>query len=88
LLLGVSSCKQKKTEPWVSLFDGQTLDGWEIKNGNASYTIINEEIIGTTVMDSPNTFLCTTTMYSDFILFRLEVIVFRIIMRVKYMVIK
>ncbi len=68
LLLGANSCKPKKNEPWISLFDGQTLDGWELKNGNAPYTIINEEIIGTTVMDSPNTFLCTTALYSDFIL--------------------
>ena len=43
---------------WLPLFDGKTLDGWEKKGGNATYTVEDSMIVGTTVARSPNTFLC------------------------------
>jgi hypothetical protein len=67
----VSSCSEKSLEkdvPWVSLFDGQTLDGWHIKGGNASYEVTDGTITGTSKMDTPNTFLCSDEVYDDFIL--------------------
>src|SRR5438045_7309513 len=51
--------------PWISLFDGKTLDGWTIKGGNATYKIDGDAIVGTTVERSPNTFLCRGP-YGDF----------------------
>src|SRR5215471_6782861 len=51
--------------PWISLFDGQTLDGWTIKGGQATYKVEDGAIVGTTVARSPNTFLCRGP-YSDF----------------------
>ncbi|MDH5608284.1 MAG: DUF1080 domain-containing protein, partial [Cyclobacteriaceae bacterium] len=54
--------------PWVSLFNGKDLTGWEQKGGVARYTIEDGAIVGTTVPASPNTFLCTKEKYGDFIL--------------------
>ena len=61
------SC-QKKTEPWVQLVQDNSMEGWEVKNGNAAYEINGQTVIGTTKLDSPNTFLCTKEHYDDFIL--------------------
>ena len=53
---------------WKPLFDGKTLDGWEVKGGFAKYEVADGMIVGTTVEGSPNTFLCTKKSYGDFIL--------------------
>ena len=50
------------------LFNGKTLDGWEVRSGFAKYHVEDGEIIGTTVEGSPNTFLCTKKPYGDFVL--------------------
>ncbi len=62
------SCSEKREIPWVSLFDGKTLTNWEIRNGSSTYVIKEGQIIGTTKFGSPNTFLCTNEIFSDFIL--------------------
>src|SRR5471030_3182598 len=53
---------------WKSLFDGKTLNGWKQATGKAGYTVEKGQIVGTTVMDSPNSFLVTQKEYGDFIL--------------------
>jgi len=55
-------------EPWVELFNGKDLSGWILRNGSAVYRVENGEIIGRTVTGSPNSFLCTVSDFSDFIL--------------------
>lgn len=50
------------------LFDGKTLDGWEQHGGKAKYTIEEGAIVGRSVPNTPNTFLCTKQEYGDFIL--------------------
>lgn len=55
-------------EGWVSLFNGKDLDGWEQLNGKAKYTVEDGAIVGTSVPNSPNSFLCTKMDYGDFIL--------------------
>lgn len=64
------ACKKEPTEatPWVSLFDGQSLNGWTQKGGSANYTVRDNSIVGSTVHDTPNSFLTTDKMYGDFIL--------------------
>ena len=52
----------------VDLFDGKTLDGWVQRGGVAKYTVQDGVIVGETVLNTPNSFLCTTKNYSDFIL--------------------
>lgn len=42
------------------------LDDWEKRGGKATYRVEGSEIIGTTVANTPNTFLCTKKMYGDF----------------------
>ncbi|NIP28150.1 MAG: DUF1080 domain-containing protein [Phycisphaerae bacterium] len=64
-----ASAEEKKTEGgWRNLFDGKTLDGWEVRGGFAKYRVENGEIVGTSVEGSPNTFLCTKKQYGDFFL--------------------
>jgi hypothetical protein len=58
---------QAQKENWTSLFDGKTLKGWTQKNGQAKYTVENGEIVGTTVANTTNSFLCTEKEYGDFI---------------------
>jgi type 1 glutamine amidotransferase len=53
---------------WQSLFDGKTLHGWVQRNGQAQYAVEDGAIVGTTVLNTPNSFLCTEKMYTDFIL--------------------
>lgn len=53
---------------WVKLFDGKTLNGWEVHSGTAAYKVEKGAIVGTAVLGSPNTFLCTQQEYGDFIL--------------------
>lgn len=53
---------------WVPLFDGKTLRGWQRVNGSASYLAVNGAIVGTTRIDSPNSFLATERTYKDFVL--------------------
>jgi len=55
-------------EEWKSLFDGKTLNGWIQRNGKAKYTVEDGMIVGTTVLNTPNSFLCTEKNYTDFIL--------------------
>ena len=63
------SCKTKtKTIPWESLFSKNSLEGWNIKGGTATYKNENGTIVGTTVPNTPNTFLCSDKIYNDFIL--------------------
>lgn len=53
-------------QQWTPLFDGKTLNGWEVCNGFAKYRVENGTIAGTTAEGSPNSFLCTTKEYGDF----------------------
>jgi hypothetical protein len=76
LLLFISvllfSCSQSeqvsKSSDWELLFNEQNLNNWEIRNGTAEYTIEEKELVGTSKLNTPNTFLCTKKMYDDFIL--------------------
>lgn len=66
----IISCSNTQSDPpeWKSLFDGETLDGWKQKGGEAIYEVENGFIKGTTVPNTPNSFLTTTEHFDDFIL--------------------
>lgn len=53
---------------WTPLFNGKNLEGWHQLNGHARYKVENGEIVGTTVANTPNSFLVTDKDYGDFIL--------------------
>lgn len=65
--LGFAQSSFSQKENWTSLFDGKTLNGWKQLNGKAKYTVENGEIVGTTVANTTNSFLCTEKDYGDFI---------------------
>ena len=48
--------------------DGQNLDGWEQHSGVAKYRVEDGAIVGQTVANTGNSFLCTKRTYGDFIL--------------------
>jgi Domain of Unknown Function (DUF1080) len=64
----LSSDAQNKAGDWVNLFDGKTLNGWKQATGTATYSVENGMIVGTTVVNSPNSFLVTGKEYGDFVL--------------------
>ena len=53
---------------WRQLFNGTSLDGWYRCNGSAPYTVENGAITGRSVVNSPNSFLCTREQFGDFVL--------------------
>ncbi len=53
---------------WQMLSDARDLNGWRQVGGVAGYLVNGDEIVGTAVPDSPNSFLTTKKTYSDFIL--------------------
>ena len=59
---------QLQSQEWKSLFNGKDFDNWKVLNGTAEYKIENEEIIGVSKLNTPNTFLATKETYGDFIL--------------------
>lgn len=68
LLTLLVSCNNQTKEPWVELFNGKNLDGWVQRNGEAIYEVEDGAIVGRTVLNTPNSFLCTEENYGDFIL--------------------
>ena len=53
---------------WVTLFDGKTTAGWIQRGGKAVYTVEDGALVGRTVLDTPNSFLCPPKEYADFVL--------------------
>ena len=64
----ITSASFAQTAQWTSLFDGKTLKGWVQKGGKAGYKVEKGVIVGTSVANTPNSFLCTEKEYDDFIL--------------------
>lgn len=63
--LGLSNASAQELAP---IFDGKTLDGWVPRGGKATYAVEDGAIVGTTVKNTGNSFLCTQREYGDFIL--------------------
>lgn len=57
-----------QADGWRPLFDGRSLTGWTQCNGSARYTVENGTLVGRAVLNSPNSFLCTTEPFGDFVL--------------------
>lgn len=64
----ISLPSKSQSNGWVNLFDGKTLNGWQRLAGDAKYTVENGMIVGTTVLNSGNTFLATKKEFQNFIL--------------------
>jgi hypothetical protein len=68
LLMAQMNFAQEKTYNWQELFNGKDLKGWKKLNGTAKYMIDGDAIVGISELNTPNTFLATEKMYTDFIL--------------------
>jgi len=64
-LVCLSANMASADDGWKNLFDGQSLDGWKVEGGTATYRAEDGMIIGKTTEKSPNTFLCKGP-FSDF----------------------
>lgn len=53
---------------WKDLCNGTDLSGWTQRGGKASYAVEGDMIVGTSVLDTPNSFLCTDATYDNFVL--------------------
>lgn len=53
---------------WRELINGDDLDGWVVRGGQATYAVRDGAIVGTAVPEGPNTFLTTNERFGDFIL--------------------
>lgn len=53
---------------WTNLFNGEDLQGWQQLGGSATYKVENNSIVGTTIANSPNSFLATNALYRNYIL--------------------
>lgn len=60
-----ASAQDAKSKP---LFNGENFDGWEQAGGVAKYSIKDGVIVGESVPDTPNSFMCTQKLYKNFVL--------------------
>jgi|TARA_B110000037_G_scaffold182565_1_gene210317 hypothetical protein len=67
VVLASCTATEKDDTPWVALFDGKTLNGWSVIGGKASYAVKDGTIVGTSTLNTPNTFLRSDKIYGDFI---------------------
>jgi hypothetical protein len=67
-LLMITSLTGFSQEKWEMLFNGKNLKGWTKLNGTAEYVVKDGIITGISKMNTPNSFMATKKMYSDFIL--------------------
>lgn len=68
LLLLLSGVFGRAADGFQPLFDGQTLHGWVQRGGKAKYSVEDGCIVGRTVLNTPNSFLCTEKTFGDFVL--------------------
>ncbi len=68
VLLFISCFSVSAQDNWEVLFNGKDLSNFHQLNGDASYTIKNQELIGSAKLGVPNSFMATKKTYGDFIL--------------------
>lgn len=59
---------QQNNGQWEYPFNGKDLNGWKVLGGKATYEAKDNEIVGTTVPGTSNSFLTTGKEYVDFIM--------------------
>lgn len=53
---------------WVTLFDGKTLEGWEVLEDKGNFFVEDGEIVGETAAGAKGSYLCTKETYDNFVL--------------------
>lgn len=62
------SAEQSCNAEWELLFDGQTLDGWEVLEGEGKFFVEDGAIVGETTAGVKGSYLCTKKSYDNFVL--------------------
>lgn len=65
---GASPSRSADEDGFVNLFNGKDLDGWVQHGGKAKYRVEDGQVVGTSVPNTTNSFLCTKKDYGNFIL--------------------
>ncbi len=65
---GLFAAAPRTDGPWTSLFDGRSIEGWVQRGGKAEYRVEDGVIIGRSVPNTGNSFLCTKRDYTNFVL--------------------
>lgn len=71
VLLGVAAPGLAQPDPdsgWIDLTAGGLEQGWRQLGGAAEYSLEDGVVVGTAVIETPNSFLATTEEYGDFAL--------------------
>jgi hypothetical protein len=68
LTLGLAAGVPISAEEWTDITPDASMDGWVQRNGEAKFTVEDGVVIGTSVPNTPNSFLCTEKEYRNFIL--------------------
>jgi len=68
LTLPWSAAAVAHTTAWLNLVPAEGLTGWTQRGGSAKYTVENGEIVGRSVPETRNSFLCTERELGDFLL--------------------
>jgi len=68
LLIAFACVAVKDDQRGKLLFDGKSLVGWTQRGGKAEYRVEVGCIVGKSVPNTPNSFLCTEKEYGDFVL--------------------
>ncbi len=73
-LTGISLGADRGDGAWKSLFNGKDLEGWEQHGGKAVYEVKDGAVVGHSVPNTQNSFLCTKEKFGDFeLLFEVKV---------------
>jgi hypothetical protein len=65
-LLVTFTASSRAADDFTPLFNGKDLTGWVQQGGIAKYAVEGDEIVGTAVPNTSNSFLCTQRHYGDF----------------------
>jgi hypothetical protein len=68
LIVSISALLYSQDTQFKPLFNGKDLSGWEQYGGEATYEAIDGVLVGTAIVKTPNSFLCTDRPYGDFVL--------------------
>lgn len=68
LLLLTASTAFAQNAPWRSLTPEELLSTWRVMGGQATYRVEDRELVGQSVLRTPNSWLVSGDLYGDFIL--------------------
>lgn len=61
-----ATCLAADEGEWRVLFNGKNLEGWEQHGGAAKYTVEDGAVVGQSVPNTQNSFMCTKEKFKDF----------------------